>query len=70
MYAKKAQDLLKKGDYQGAADAAREGLEAEPRDPDLWNMRGAALRSLGLVHEAEKCFAEALRLDPRDRASS
>lgn len=70
MYAKRAQDLLKKGDYQGAADAAQSGLDEDPRDADLWNLRGAALRSLGLVHEAERCFAEALRLDPRDRASS
>lgn len=70
MYAEKARDLLKKGDFEGAAAAAQSGLDSNPDDPDLWNLRGAALRSMGLMRDAERCFAEALRLDPRDLDSS
>lgn len=70
MHAKKAKDLLESGDYGGAAAAAQEGLEENPRDADLWNLKGAALRSMGLVQDAQRCFAEALRLDPRDMHSS
>ena len=62
--------LLREGRFELAAKEAEEALRADPRNADLWNARGAALRSLGLVSEAEKCFAESLRLEPRDRASS
>lgn len=62
--------LLMEGRFELAAKEAEEALRADPGNADLWNARGAALRSLGLVSEAEKCFAESLRLEPRDRASS
>lgn len=62
--------LLLEGSYELAAKEAAEGLRADPRNAELWNLKGAALRSLGLVGEAQECFEESLRLDPRDRASS
>lgn len=62
--------MLCEGDYAGALEAAESGLAADPGDADLWNLKGAALRSMGRVSEAERCFAESLRLDPRDRHSS
>ena len=56
--------------YDGALIFFDQALELEPENPDIWNMKGIALRSLGRYNEASKCYNKSLELDPRDKASS
>jgi len=42
----------------------------DQKDPDLWNLTGIALRSIGRYDEAVECFNKSLSLDPRDKDSS
>tara|TARA_Y100000310_G_scaffold68891_1_gene64211 strand:- start:161 stop:298 length:138 start_codon:yes stop_codon:yes gene_type:complete len=39
-------------------------------DPDLWNLKGITLRSLGRYDEAVECFNKSLEIDPRDKNAS
>ena len=45
-------------------------LTSDPNNPDLLNLKAAALRSLGRYDEASECYNKSLELDPRDKASS
>lgn len=58
------------GRYEEALKIYEQALLADPRDPDLWNGKGTALRSLGRYEEATACFNRSLELDPRDRDAS
>jgi Flp pilus assembly protein TadD len=40
------------------------------KDPDLWNLKGITLRSLGRYDEAIECFNKSLEIDPRDKNAS
>lgn len=68
--ASRGRRLLGQGDYGGALGLFERALLLEPKDPDLWNGKGAALRSLGRYAESVRCFERSLELDPRDRHSS
>ena len=39
-------------------------------DPDLWNCKGVALRSLGRYEESMECFNKSLEIEPRDKHAS
>ena len=61
---------LNDGSFEDALSYFEEALLLKPDDPDLWNQKGVALRSLGRYDEASECYNKSLQLDPRDRASS
>ena len=66
----KGLDNLQDGNFESALSFIEQALLLKPDDPDLWNQKGIALRSLGRYDEASDCYNKSLQLDPRDRASS
>tara|TARA_B100001750_G_scaffold24831_1_gene16496 strand:- start:240 stop:467 length:228 start_codon:yes stop_codon:yes gene_type:complete len=67
---KKGTENLREGNFESALSFFEQALLLEPENPDLWNQKGIALRSLGRYDEASECYNKSLQLDPRDRASS
>ena len=61
---------LEDGNFEDALSFFEQALLLKPDDPDVWNQKGVALRSLGRYSEASECYNKSLQLDPRDRASS
>ena len=61
---------LEEGDFDGALDLYQQAILLEQKDPDLWNLMGITLRSMGRYDEAVECFNKSLSLDPRDKNSS
>ena len=61
---------LEEGDFDGALDLFQQAILLDQKDPDLWNLTGIALRSMGRYNEAVECFNKSLSLDPRDKDSS
>jgi len=47
-----------------------QALLLNQNDPDLWNHKGVALRSLGRYEESMECFNKSLEIEPRDRHAS
>ena len=66
----KGTENLQNGNFEHALSFFEQALLLKPDDPDLWNYKGIALRSLGRYDEASDCYNKSLQLDPRDRASS
>ena len=61
---------LEEGDFDVALDLFQQTILLDQKDPDLWNLTGIALRSMGRYSEAVECFNKSLNLDPRDKNSS
>ena len=61
---------LEDGQYENALNSFQKAISLKQNDPDLWNMKGIALRSLGRYNEAIECFNKSLEIDPRDKNSS
>jgi len=61
---------LEEGDFDVALDLFQQAILLDQKDPDLWNLTGIALRSMGRYNEAVECFNKSLDLDPRDKDSS
>ena len=61
---------LEDGQYENALSSFEKAISLNQNDPDLWNMKGIALRSLGRYNEAIECFNKSLEIDPRDKNSS
>ena len=61
---------LDDGEYEDALNSFQKAISLKQNDPDLWNMKGIALRSLGRYNEAIECFNKSLEIDPRDKNSS
>ncbi len=66
----KGKQCLENSDFEDALSFFEQALLLKPDDPDLWNNKGIALRSMGRYDEASDCYNKSLELDPRDRASS
>ena len=66
----KGKTCLENSDFEDALSFFDQALLLKPDDPDLWNDKGIALRSLGRYDEASYCYNRSLQLDPRDRSSS
>ena len=61
---------LDDGQYEDALNSFQKAISLKQNDPDLWNMKCIALRSLGRYNEAIECFNKSLEIDPRDKNSS
>ena len=67
---KKGKALLVDGNFEDALAYFEQALLLNQKDPDIWNQKGAALRSLGRYDEALECFNKSLEIDPADKHSS
>ena len=61
---------LEDGHHNEALNSFEQAILLNQKDPDLWNLKGIALRSLGRYDEAIKCFNKSLEIDPRDNNAS
>ncbi len=61
---------LEDGLYNDALNSFEQAISLDQKDPDLWNLMGIALRSLGRYNEAIECFNKSLEIDPRDKNAS
>ena len=61
---------LEDGQYDDALNSFEQAILLNQKDPDLWNLMGIALRSLGRYDEAIECFNKSLEIDPRDKNAS
>ena len=61
---------LEDGQYDDALNLFQKAILLNRNDPDLWNLKGIALRSLGQYNEAIECFNKSLEIDPRDKNAS
>ncbi len=61
---------LEDGQYDDALNLFQKAILINRNDPDLWNLKGIALRSLGRYNEAIECFNKSLEIDPRDKNAS
>ena len=66
----KGQLFLKDGKFNDALVFFEQALFLNQDDPDLWNHKGIALRSMGRYEEAMECFNKSLKIDPRDKNAS
>ena len=66
----KGQSFLEDGKFDDALAYFEQALLVNQDDPDLWNNKGIALRSLGRYEEAMECFNNSLKIDPRDKNAS
>ena len=62
--------FLEDGKFNDALSFFEQALLLNQNDPDLWNYKGIALRSLGRYEEAMECFNKSLEIDPRDKNAS
>ncbi|MFQ5475635.1 MAG: tetratricopeptide repeat protein [Nitrosopumilus sp.] len=69
-FVEKGQSLLEDGEFDSALGFFEQALLLNQDDPDLWNYKGIALRSLGRYEEAMECFNKSLKIDPRDKNAS
>ena len=60
--------LYNAGRFEEAATWAEQAVAHHPRDPEIANVRGVALRRCGRFEEALAALDEAVRLDPRNDA--
>lgn len=56
--------------FELALEFFDQALLLDQGDPDLWNNKAVALRSVGRYEEAVECFNRSLEIDPRDRHAS
>ena len=56
--------------YDDALNLFQKAILLNRSDPDLWNLKGITLRSLGRYNEAIECFNKSLEIDPRDKNAS
>ncbi len=66
----KGQSFLEDGKFSDALGFFEQALLLNQNDPNLWNNKGIALRSLGRYEEAMECFNKSLEIDPRDKNAS
>ena len=62
--------LLEEFNFEEALSCFEQAILLNSSDPELWNLKGAALRSLGRYEEALECFNRSLEIDPRDKFAS
>lgn len=60
--------LVRRKDYARAETWTAQAIERFPKDVDLWNLRGVALRRLQRPNEALAALGRASKLDPKNRS--
>ena len=66
----KGKTFLEAGNYEEALGFFEQALLLNQNDPELWNHKAVALRSLGRYEESLECFNKSLEIDPRDKHAS
>ena len=66
----KGKVLMDDGKFFDALGFFEQALLLNQNDPDLWNNKGIALRSLGRYEESMECFNKSLEIEPRDKFAS
>jgi Flp pilus assembly protein TadD len=66
----KGRNFLESGNFEVALGYFEQALLLNQNDPELWNFKAVALRSLGRYEEALECFNKSLEIDPRDKHAS
>ena len=66
----KGKSFLDNGNFEDALGCFDQALLLDQNNPELWNFKGVALRSIGRYEEALECFNKSLEIDPRDRFAS
>ncbi len=66
----KGKSLMDDGKFDDALAFFEQALLLNQNDPDLWNYKGVALRSLGRYVESMECFNKSLQIEPRDKHAS
>lgn len=66
----KGQRLMDEGKFFDALGFFEQALLLNQNEPDLWNHKGIALRSLGRYEESMECFNKSLEIEPRDKFAS
>jgi len=67
---KQGLSLMDDGKFDDALGFFEQALLLNQDDPDLWNHKGVALRSLGRYEEYMECFNKSLEIEPRDKFAS
>ena len=67
---KQGQSLMDDRKFDDALGFFEQALLLNQNDPDLWNFKGVALRSLGRYEESMECFNKSLEIEPRDKFAS
>ena len=67
---KTGKSLMDEGRFDVALGHFEQALLLNQNDPDLWNYKGVALRSLGRYVESMECFNRSLEIEPRDKHAS
>jgi Flp pilus assembly protein TadD len=67
---KKGKELLVEGNFEQALSYFEQALLMNQGSAEMWNLKGATLRSMGRYDEALECFNKALELDPSDKYAS
>ncbi len=62
--------LLNEGKFEDALGFFEQALLLDQKNPERWNYKGVALRSIGRYDEAIECFNKSLEIDPRDKEAS
>ncbi|MFQ5572738.1 MAG: tetratricopeptide repeat protein [Nitrosopumilaceae archaeon] len=66
----KGNAFLNEGKFEEALGFFEQALLLDQNNPELWNNKGVALRSIGRYDEAIECFNKSLEIDPRDKKAS
>jgi Flp pilus assembly protein TadD len=66
----KGKSFLEEGNFDSALGCFDQAIILNQNDPDLWNLKGVTLRSLGRYTEALECFNKSLEIEPRDKFAS
>ena len=56
--------------FDEALSYFEQALLLDQNNPELWNYKGVALRSMGRYNDAIDCFNKSLEIDPRDKNAS
>ncbi|MFN3654573.1 MAG: tetratricopeptide repeat protein [Candidatus Nitrosotenuis sp.] len=67
---KKGKVHLAEGSFEEALSNFEQASLLDQKNAQIWNLKGAALRSMGRYDEAIECFNKALELDPADKYAS